>query len=748
MIVKNQQEETSDKLSRFSKLTDLIANLRMSTITRFYRFASLAFCLLLLAFYPENLLQPLFRLGWAVVLPITAVMMVFLYERCWKNINVMFALILAELFGISFLLATTGGFHGPFLWYALNPFIVSTAFFPFAMAWPFLGFLLAITFSWKTALYSSTITTMEILSNNFYPALNLVVIVMIMHLFARMHMTMSEQFTERKSQQRELLSAYRDLSANYQVFQGLSNFQREVVAYKNQRDIYTALINTLTAIFPFRQAAVLIPPPDFYTAQNGNAHSFQVIDVQGDQRGGADLPVIEELEDRWDEFSRPGRKKMIIGRSRQWLALPLHGEKDAIIAIFVGWIKPGINPLSFSENLTLFIRFAEQTTAWLSMFNQKERVLQHVYSIYEAVETVSGPNNPRTVIDLFASYAQTLTDSDRTILWMINTGSDEADEFYPIYTEKGKGEILPEDDWQAMLLQTWSDICDQQMPVSLDLHAEKGARLRLIGVPVKSGKLCSGMLAGIYSKNTYNIEEIIQILSLLAELSAIAVDRARAEKFAEKLLIVEEQKRIAGEIHDTISQNLFSIVYSIDALSREACCFADERIHDGLQDIKNLSAETARDLRALIYRLYPQKEEEDAFVEEVKSYLDKLARMNAVEIRHVVKGSAKYLDPETCRAFYRIIKESTANSLRHSKCSEIVVQMDINPRRSILKISDNGAGFNVDSSLDLYAPGNRLGIVNMRELALSLQGNLYIKSKPGRGTEVTCSIPTTPVAVQ
>jgi signal transduction histidine kinase len=65
----------------------------------------------------------------------------------------------------------------------------------------------------------------------------------------------------------------------------------------------------------------------------------------------------------------------------------------------------------------------------------------------------------------------------------------------------------------------------------------------------------------------------------------------------------------------------------------------------------------------------------------------------------------------------------------------------------VLKVSDNGKGFDLQSSLDLYSAGNRLGLVNMRELTIALQGNLNIKSKPGRGTEVTCSIPTPPVAV-
>ena len=218
--------------------------------------------------------------------------------------------------------------------------------------------------------------------------------------------------------------------------------------------------------------------------------------------------------------------------------------------------------------------------------------------------------------------------------------------------------------------------------------------------------------------------------------------------FAEKLLIVDEQKRIANEIHDSISQNLFSIVYSIDTLARQVGGSLRQDYRDMLQDIKSLSAETARELRSLIYRLNPRENVNDSFVEEAGTYLEKMGRMNNIEINYTVDGSTEYLNPAICKVLYRILKESTGNAVRHGRCSEIIVHMEITPFSSILSVSDNGKGFDVQSSLDLYSSGNRLGLVNMRELAIALQGTLKINSKPGRGTEVVCHIPTSPVSVK
>ena len=733
--------------SFISRLFNIFTEMKIESILRVYRLASFTLSAALFLLFPGDF--PLtFQLTLLFLLMAISALMVLLYEHYWKYSKVMTLLILAELLGISLLLAYTGGFNGPFLWYALNPFIITTAFFTFPVSWLYLFVLLAGTFSWKTYLYGGTLSITEIISTNYYQTINLVVIVMIMHLFARMHINLAEQSQEKKSQRMELLSAYQSLSSNYEVFQGLSNFQREVVSYKNTKDIYTTLIDTLTNIFPFRKACVLVPQNNIDIRKNKNLQTLKMLcSTQGEALSSIDS-IIEEIDERWDELARLGTKKVLIGRNRSWVALPLHGEKKSIKAVFVGWISTKVNPLSFAENLSLFIKFAEQTTEWLSMFRQKERVLQHISSIYEAVEAASSQNNPRQVIDLFASYARALTDCDKTIFWMENVSSTDKDDYHPIFSVKGPHDYYPEEEWRSSLLQVWSTVHDDKIPVEMELNSNGSNPARLICVPVRSGEQCLGMLAGIHSKNTYSTNEVKQTLSVLADLGAIAVERSRADMFAEKLMIVDEQKRIANEIHDSISQNLFSIVYSIDTLAKQVGGSLRQDYREMLQDIKSLSAETARELRALIYRLNPRENVNDSFVEQTKTYLEKLGRMNGIEINYSFEGSTEYLNPAICKVLFRILKESTGNALRHGKCNEIIVHLDITPFYSLLNVSDNGKGFDVQSSLDLYSSGNRLGLVNMRELAIALQGNLKINSKPGRGTEVICHIPTSPVSVQ
>ncbi len=734
--------------NRLSRVREGLTEMRGTTLLRLYRFASLAFSSLLFLLYPGNF-HLYTQLGMIFLLLSTAVFLVLLYEHFRENNPVISILLIIETLGILSLLAFTGGFDGPFLWYALNPFLVASAFFSFLLAWLLLSMLFTGILGLNIYYPSPGGLHANLLIGNFHPALNLVVIAVIIQLYSRMHLKMAERNLERKVQQQELMSAQENLSANYQVFKGLSQFQKEVVSYNSQKDIYTTLIESLIKIFPFKEAAVLALPPGFQPKTNPDSIPFEVISSNGEKVSAA-IPFIQnELKRRWKELSGLGAKKVLISEDRHWIVLPMRGENKAITAVFAGWLKPGVNPLSFSGNLSLFIRFAEQTTEWLSMFKQKERVLQHISAVYEAVETVSSQNDPRVVIDLFASYARALTDSEKTIFWMESTVSEDGNEDYkPIYAVKGPRAIHPEEEWQEALLEIWSEIRLNKKPLVKELNTQNEHKDLMISVPVKNGSHCFGMLSCLHSSDTFSSEEVIQILSVLADLSSISVVRSRAERFAEKLLVIDEQKRIANEIHDSISQNLFSIVYSIDALSRETENRLDSIHQETLRDIKNLSAETSRELRALIYRLNPRQVVNETFISQISNYLDKLGRMNEIEIKHTISGSAEYLNPAICKSLYRIIKESTGNALRHGNCSEIIVSLDITPFRSELKVCDNGKGFDVQSSLDIYTSGKRLGIVNMRELALSLQGTLIIDSKPGMGTEVTCTIPTSPVSVE
>lgn len=440
---------------------------------------------------------------------------------------------------------------------------------------------------------------------------------------------------------------------------------------------------------------------------------------------------------------------MMTGTKKDWLAMPIWQGRRKLMAVFIAWLRPGTSINVFPGNLSFFIYYTEQVLGSLTNLKQTERILQHMSSLYEAVETTSSRDDIREVIDLFAAYARALTGCEKAIFWVDQINAEalggEGSNF--IYTVKGQRRTFQEKYWYPELLKAWSKIKEDPQPVEFNIEKPGGESLgRLTCVPVKSRSKCFGVLAVLQSENIYSMEEIMQTLSFLANLAAVSIERNLAELFTDKMLLIEEQNRIANEIHDSVSQNLFSVVYGVDALIKQADTLPLELQKQLLSTIRDVTAQTSKELRILIYRLSPRHRGDDTFVKELQEYLHNLSELNQVSIQFNVQGKEEYMNSAMRRGFYRILKESTSNAVRHGKCSEIQVDLVFNPFESKITIKDNGIGFEPEIYADRQGATHQLGLLNMRELAMSLKGNLHIDSKSGEGTTVIGSVPTTPVA--
>ena len=389
----------------------------------------------------------------------------------------------------------------------------------------------------------------------------------------------------------------------------------------------------------------------------------------------------------------------------------------------------------------LYFILKEQSQKLQLQQRQAEKTLKHISSLYEAVETITSWDDPREIIDLFAAYAKALTGCEKVIFWMENLRCKKTGEEHNfIYTVRGNRTFFPDELWQANLLQAWLEIKEYRRVVVEDIKDySRGVHGKLICVPVQSRSCCFGMLAALHTEKLPNLDEIMPTLSFLADLSAISIERNMSEQFSDKLIVIEEQNRIANEIHDSISQNLFSMVYGLDVIVRKVDYLAAEH-RLTLSTIRDAASQTAKELRLLVHGLSPRHRGDDTFVQEVRTYLDGLASLNNVSIDLHISGKEEFLNPAMRRAFYRIIKEATGNAVRHGKCSIINLDLEMSPFGSNLKITDNGKGFDVSLSQEIDE-NSKLGLVNMRELAFSLNGVFTIDSKTGEGTVITCSVP-------
>jgi signal transduction histidine kinase len=225
------------------------------------------------------------------------------------------------------------------------------------------------------------------------------------------------------------------------------------------------------------------------------------------------------------------------------------------------------------------------------------------------------------------------------------------------------------------------------------------------------------------------------LIELLAAHAAIAITNARLYERSRELSIVSERNRLALELHDAVSQKLFSLVLSAEAaatmLDRDR---AEAR--GQVARLGELAREALDELRALVFELRPPELERDGLGGALRKHVDVLRKLHPVEITLEVGELAS--EPQRDREILRIAQEALHNALRHAAAQRVAVRLAAPDGRLLLEVADDGVGFEPD---DPQLRSKRLGLTSMEERAQRLGASLEIRSNPGTGTTVRLELP-------
>ena len=383
----------------------------------------------------------------------------------------------------------------------------------------------------------------------------------------------------------------------------------------------------------------------------------------------------------------------------------------------------------------LFARLARQLSQAYDSLAQAHRVtersLGHISSLYQALEAFSSGESPRRLAGLLADYSMKLSGSRVGLCYLVlDDGSEYLETADP---ECVLSRAIEKKETSAIWHYFKEDSASKHY---LPVNGGAAGKYKLACIPIQTPGAHYGWLGYGVPVEDEETENDAQAVSFLAELGAIVLERCKADEMEARLLVTEEQNRIANEIHDGVSQYLFSIVYALHALGRRKGSLQDEQVQRQLSLVRDTAGRAARELRASIYRISPRRRGEQIFMAGLSAYLERLARLNGIEVDFKHEGSEEALSPALHKAFYRIVCEATSNAIRHGKCGSIKVSLRMAPGDMYLEINDDGQGFNV------IAPARKgLGLVNMRSLITSLNGDFDVQSGPGNGTRVICRVP-------
>lgn len=263
-----------------------------------------------------------------------------------------------------------------------------------------------------------------------------------------------------------------------------------------------------------------------------------------------------------------------------------------------------------------------------------------------------------------------------------------------------------------------------------------------LGLPIQDGDEIIGALF-LANKNCPKPEgscgftaEDEELLATLAQHAAIALTNARLYERSRELTIAEERSRLAHELHDAVSQKLFSLRLTAQA----AATLVDRdpaRAKGELQQVAALAAEAVDELRAAVVELRPAGLDEDGLVATLRTQIQVLDRAHTARVTFACAG-ARALPAAQEEALLRVSQEALHNALRHSGAERVDVTLDRGAAGTVLRITDDGCGFEPAAT---RRAGRHLGLVSMRDRANGVGGTLTVASEPGKGTTIEMEVP-------
>lgn len=284
-------------------------------------------------------------------------------------------------------------------------------------------------------------------------------------------------------------------------------------------------------------------------------------------------------------------------------------------------------------------------------------------------------------------------------------------------------------------------------PRYLPIEALRGGEYTsMASVPIETGP---GGLVGVLNVHTVARREFtnrdVDLLRVIGRLIAGALQQARLHRqltarerahgnFAEQVIAAQEaeRRRLAGDIHDGISQRLVSLTYRLDAAARAVADRESAEAAEQLEKARDLVDLTLAEARSAISGLRPPVLEDLGLIGGLASLAASIPELD-LNLELDDQRLPEHLEV----ALYRIAQEGLQNVVKHARALRATVRFAVAEGLVMLEVADDGVGF--DTTSERAAAG--YGMLSMTERAELVGGRLTVRSQPGAGTTVSVSVP-------
>lgn len=250
--------------------------------------------------------------------------------------------------------------------------------------------------------------------------------------------------------------------------------------------------------------------------------------------------------------------------------------------------------------------------------------------------------------------------------------------------------------------------------------------------PIRSKGKTLGVISLIGECLDETDQEMVRLITSIADEIGLAVESARHRKQSEETLLLEERQRLARDLHDAVSQSLYGLVLSADISKKLLKIKEFDTLENTLQDIETFALQSLREMRLMLFELRPIAFETEGLVGALELRLNTVERRAGIETDLEVAG-IEYLASPLDLELYRVTTEALNNALKHSGATRIFVKLQVIPELNLcdLKVVDNGSGFDIQSPKT-----GGIGISSMKERAGRVGGQLKVTSNAVSGTTV------------
>ncbi|HLZ72237.1 MAG TPA: histidine kinase [Dehalococcoidia bacterium] len=368
---------------------------------------------------------------------------------------------------------------------------------------------------------------------------------------------------------------------------------------------------------------------------------------------------------------------------------------------------------------------------------ERVRANERITALYDVARTVNQSLDPDEVLRLALARLQAHTQmracvallrDEETgrfkIVLMEGLGEETAAELSGLMEEEGAQEFA------AGVLRR-----DGLTPIDLDALPIETQPFRLaVAVPLRAKGTDLGVLILATPNASTVSEDEEQLIEGLAKQVGTALEHARLYSQSRQLAVTEERNRLARDLHDSVTQSLFSMSMMAQALpsliERNAGRAAERATR-----LSDLARGALAEMRMLILELRPAALREMGLVDALERYVPGFSSREDMEATFCVEGLQRRLPHDQEDALFRVVQEALSNVARHAQASRVSVVLQFEPQTASLAVTDDGVG------LPEPLPSGGFGMISMRERLERLGGTLTIEPADDHGCRLFATVP-------